>query len=91
MIKLKGSKKQYGFKWVWTIDGNIIFKGDDSQSAKPKIRWVFSAMSVCHALSLFIVWDYVWKHFIFVSIALFNFQGNTPVKNYFKFWLDIFI
>ena len=38
MIKLKGSKKQYNFKRVWTIDGNIIFKGDDSQSAKPKIR-----------------------------------------------------
>ena len=37
MIKLKGSKKQYDFKRVWTIDGNI-FKGDDSQSVKPKIR-----------------------------------------------------
>ena len=37
MNKLKEAKEQYGFKQVWTIDGKILSKEDDSPSTKPKV------------------------------------------------------
>ena len=36
MSKLKGAKEKYGFKRVWTVDGKILFRVDDSPSANPK-------------------------------------------------------
>ena len=39
MIKLKEEEEQYGFIQVWTIDGKILFKEDDSPSTKSKIYY----------------------------------------------------
>lgn len=38
-LKLTEAKEQYGFRQMWTIDGQILFKEHDSLNTKPKIYY----------------------------------------------------
>ena len=37
MRKLKASRDEYGFRNVWTVDGKILYKVDDTPDSKPAV------------------------------------------------------
>ena len=39
MCKLRAARDEYGFRDVWTVDGKILYKVDDTPDSKPAVYY----------------------------------------------------
>ena len=39
MCKLRAARDEYGFRDVWTVDGKILYKVDDTRDSKPAVYY----------------------------------------------------